>query len=81
MLHFIDKTPTARSAILFACLLQNRRTQIEFLVKWLNYPSDKNTWEPYSSQLNSFNAYTTLDIDLSQHHFATNMQMESQNVQ
>lgn len=32
-------------------------------------------------QLNSFNAFTTSDIDLSQHHLATNMQMESQNVQ
>ena len=28
---------------------QQQRSQIEFLVKWLNYPSDKNTWEPYSS--------------------------------
>jgi transposase InsO family protein len=28
---------------------KHQRTHIEFLVKWLNYPSDKNTWEPYSS--------------------------------
>ena len=26
-----------------------QRSKIEFLVKWLNYPSDKNTWEPYSN--------------------------------
>ena len=34
-------------------LLHQSQSQIfqhvEFLVKWLNYPSDKNTWEPYSS--------------------------------
>jgi hypothetical protein len=28
---------------------KHQRTQIEIFVKWLNYPSDKNTWEPYSS--------------------------------
>ena len=28
---------------------KHQRTHIEFLVKWLNYPSDKNTWEPYSN--------------------------------
>ena len=28
---------------------KHQRTHIEFLVKWLNYPSDKNTWKPYSS--------------------------------
>ena len=28
---------------------KHQRTHIEFIVKWLNYPSDKNTWEPYSS--------------------------------
>ena len=28
---------------------KHQRTHIEFFVKWLNYPSDKNTWEPYSS--------------------------------
>ena len=27
---------------------KHQRTHVEFLVKWLNYPSDKNTWEPYS---------------------------------
>ena len=28
---------------------KHQRTHIEFLVKWLNYPSDKKTWEPYSN--------------------------------
>ena len=28
---------------------KHQRTHVEFLVKWLNYPSDKNTWKPYSS--------------------------------
>ena len=28
---------------------KHQRTHIEFSVKRLNYPSDKNTWEPYSS--------------------------------
>jgi transposase InsO family protein len=27
----------------------HQRSKIEFLIKWLNYPSDKNTWEPYSN--------------------------------
>lgn len=28
----------------------NGRTQdIEFLVKWKNYPEEENTWEPYGS--------------------------------
>ena len=26
---------------------KHQRTHVEVLVKWLNYPSDKNTWEPY----------------------------------
>ena len=28
----------------------HQRSEIEFFVKWLNYPSDKNTWEPYSNR-------------------------------
>jgi Chromo (CHRromatin Organisation MOdifier) domain len=27
----------------------HQRSQIEFLVKWLNYPAEKNTWEPYAN--------------------------------
>ena len=33
-------------------ILSNRgphqRSKIQVLVKWLNYPVDKNNWEPYS---------------------------------